>query len=150
MIELPIQVAAVSPAFACDRTLLVGGRGGLARSTDGGRTWSMVLTGDQVLEEAAGADTRVVGLRVLARALAEPLRVLVGHAGYDAGAIVAEGRRRGPGWTFDVVRGAWVEAWSSGLVDAAAVVAAGLEASVSGACASLSVEGLICRVGPGV
>jgi photosystem II stability/assembly factor-like uncharacterized protein len=52
MIEPPIQVAAVSPAFACDRTFLVGGRGGLARSTDGGRTWSMVLTGDQVLAAA--------------------------------------------------------------------------------------------------
>jgi chaperonin GroEL len=104
----------------------------------------------QVLEEAASPDTRAVGLRVLARALAEPMRVIVGHAGHDAGAVVAEGRRRGPGWTFDVVRGAWVDAWSSGLVDAAAVVAAALEASVGGACASLSVEGLIRRAGPGV
>jgi chaperonin GroEL len=136
-LRLRVEAAAAAARLALAQGVVPGGGAAL-------------LACAQVLEEAASADTRAVGLRVLARALAEPMRVIVGHAGYDACAVVAEGRRRGPGWTFDVVRGAWVEAWPSGLVDAAAVVAAALEASVGGACASLSVEGLIRRAGPGV
>jgi chaperonin GroEL len=92
------------------------------------------LTGD----EATGA-------RVLARALAEPMRALARNAGLDAAPVVAEGKRRGPGWTFDVVHEAWVNAWKAGILDPLPVTVAALEAAVSAGAVALTSDVLIHR-----
>jgi len=85
-----------------------------------------------------------VATSILAHALAAPMRTLAHNAGVDdGGAIVEEARRRGPRWTFDVVRGAWVDAWQAGLVDPLAVVRTALEASVSAACIATTTGALI-------
>jgi chaperonin GroEL len=92
------------------------------------------LTGD----EATGA-------RVLARALAEPMRALARNAGLDAAPVVAEARQRGPGWTFDVVHEEWVNAWKAGILDPLPVTVAALEAAVSAGAVALTSDVLIHR-----
>jgi chaperonin GroEL len=100
------------------------------------------------LEAPAPPDDRAVGVGILARALAEPMRVLARNAGWEPGPIVHEARRRGPGWTFDVLRGEWVDALRGGLVDPLAVTLAALETSVSAAVLALSADVLIRRRRP--
>jgi chaperonin GroEL len=89
-----------------------------------------------------------VGLRILARALAEPMRTIAANAGLEPGAIVEEARRRGRDWTFDVVRREWVEARGAGPVDALPVVLAALETAVSAALAAVTTGALVRRLPP--
>jgi chaperonin GroEL len=84
-----------------------------------------------------------VGIKVLAHALAEPMRVIVGNAGIDPEPVIA--RARGCRQVFDVLRHAWVDPWTSGLVDPLAVVSAALDTSVSAAAVGLTADVLIHR-----
>jgi chaperonin GroEL len=84
-----------------------------------------------------------VGVKVLAQALSEPMRAILGNAGFDAGSIVE--RSRGCKLVFDVLRRDWVDPWASGLVDPLAVVRAAVETSVSAAAVGLTAEVLIHR-----
>jgi chaperonin GroEL len=59
--------------------------------------------------------------------------------------IVEEARQRGPQWTFDVVKGAWVDAWQTGLVDPLVVPRTALQTSVSAACTAATTGVLIRR-----
>lgn len=86
-----------------------------------------------------------VGARLLARALAEPMRTLARNAGCEPSAILHEARQRGAGWTFDVVRRTWADAWQAGLLEALPVVLAALEAAVSAAAIALTSDVLIHR-----
>lgn len=96
----------------------------------------------EALALEARAD-EAVGIKALAEALAEPMRAIVENAGFDPSPIVHEARRRGPGWTFDVVRGEWVEARAGGLVDPLPVTLTALEASVSSATMALTTDVLV-------
>jgi chaperonin GroEL len=80
------------------------------------------------------------GERILGHALGSPLRLIARLAGYDAGSIVSEARRR-PAMAFDVVRGVWTDA----LVDPYPVVAAALEATASAAVTAITAEAVIRR-----
>jgi chaperonin GroEL len=89
-----------------------------------------------------------VGARLLAAALAEPLRAIAANAGLDPDPIVHEARRRGPVWAFDAARRAWVDPWDDGPVDPLAVVLAALETGVSAAAAAITGEVLVRRRRP--
>jgi chaperonin GroEL len=89
-----------------------------------------------------------VGARLLAAALAEPLRAIAANAGLDPEPIVHEARRRGPVWAFDAARRAWVDPWDDGPVDPLAVVLAALETGVSAAAAAITGEVLVRRRRP--
>lgn len=86
-------------------------------------------------------DDEAWGREVLAQALEAPFRCIVRNAGRaDAGALLAEMRRRGPGYGFDVLRGVIVEMTTAGVLDAAGVLRAALETAVSGAVMALTTE----------
>jgi chaperonin GroEL len=93
---------------------------------------AMTLTGDEA-----------VGLKILIRALQEPMRAIVENAGLDANMILHFAREHGPGWTFDVVRKEWVEARAAGIVDPLPVVLTALETSISAALMALTTDVLI-------
>src|SRR5205823_12697554 len=84
-----------------------------------------------------------VAAKILARALAEPMRTLAQNAGLEPSTIVAGACRHGPGWTFDVVRGTWVDAWKAGILDPLTVVTTALETAVSAAGIALTSDVLI-------
>jgi chaperonin GroEL len=98
---------------------------------------------------AAHADERA-GLGLLARALAAPALTIARNAGLDGRAIVHQHQRRDreTGSAFDVLRGGWVDARATGLVDPVGVTRAALEAAVSTASTALTVEVLIRRRDP--
>jgi chaperonin GroEL len=137
--ELKLRVeAAVTSARAAVLDGVVPG-GGAALAGCASAVADLGLSGD----EATGA-------RILARALAEPMRTLARNAGLDPGAIVAEASRRGPGWTFDVVESRWADAWQAGILDPLPVTTAALEAAVSAANAALTSDVLIHHKNPSV
>jgi chaperonin GroEL len=93
---------------------------------------AMELSGDEA-----------VGARILARARTEPMRAIAENAGYDPSPIVYEARRREPGMTFDVLRGEWVDAFETGIIDPVTVALTALETSISAATMALTTDVLI-------
>jgi chaperonin GroEL len=88
-------------------------------------------------------DDESVGMRILAGALAEPMRTLVRNAGLEPEPLLHKARCRGDGWSFDVVGREWVKGLSGGLLDPLSVTLTALEAGVSAASAALSSDVLI-------
>jgi chaperonin GroEL len=89
-----------------------------------------------------------IGARLLTRALLAPIRAIAANAGIEASALFADASSRIAGWTFDVRRRCWVDAWSAGIIDPLAVVEAGLEASVSTAVMTMTTDVLVRRTRP--
>jgi chaperonin GroEL len=92
-----------------------------------------------VVDMSADGD-EAFGVAALARALGEPMRVIVANAGFAAEPIVYYARGR-PGQVFDVTRGEW----GGGIVDPLPVVQTALETGVSAAASALTAEVLIRR-----
>jgi chaperonin GroEL len=89
------------------------------------------------------------GMRVLARALSQPLRQIVINAGVDAPEVaVNQVRETGPGYTYDAVHQRVVNALDAGILDAVDVVAKVLHISASGAMMALSTDAIIYHKKP--
>jgi len=87
-----------------------------------------------------------VAAQVLAVALEAPLRTILRNAGAQApGRVLDEAGRRGAWETFDVVRGTWVDAWQTGLLDPLAVTRTAVEVSASAARTALTTGALVLR-----
>jgi chaperonin GroEL len=97
----------------------------------------------RALEDVEASTETMVGVRALARALAEPMRVIAANAGIEASPIVDRARREP--FVFDVVRRTWVDPWESGIVDPLKVTQAALETSVSAVATALTADVLIHR-----
>lgn len=135
--ELKLRVeAAVSAARAGALEGVVAG-GGAALLACVAAVEALPLAGD----EAYGA-------KILARALAAPMRAIVGNAGLEPSVIVAGARERGPGWAYDTIGGCWVNTWKAGLLDPLPVTIAALEAAVSAATLALTSDVLIHHKNP--
>ena len=104
------------------------------------------------LEEAIGGDRsdEALGMRALARALGEPMAQIARNSGLAPEPILHEAHRRAPDRTFDVLAGAWVDPWESGLLDALAVLETALQTSVSLAATALTSEVIVHRREPPV
>lgn len=93
-------------------------------------------------EEAWGVD-------ILARALEEPFRRIVGNAGVASpGAVLAEARRCGEGFGYDALKGQVVHMEEAGILDAAGVLRQALETAVSGAIMALTIETIVLKRRP--
>jgi chaperonin GroEL len=95
-----------------------------------------------------GGDRRQ-GALILARALEEPCRRIVrNRAAVVPAAVLAELRRRGPGFAYDVLDDRFEPASESGLEDPTGVLRVALETAVSGAMSALSVAVMVLRRRP--
>jgi chaperonin GroEL len=84
--------------------------------------------------DACAGDRRsdeALGRRLLARALTRPMRIIARNAGRAPEPIVREARQHGPDATFDVLKGAWVDPWTDGPLDAVGTLEAALTTSIS-------------------
>src|SRR5262249_22038003 len=136
-LKLRVEAAVISARAAVQDGVVPGGGAALLACIPA--IQALDLAGD----EATGA-------RILARALAAPMRTLARNAGRDPSAIVDGVRQRGRGWTYDVVGGDWADAWKAGILDPLPVVTGALEAAVSAAGAALTSEVLIHHKNPSV
>lgn len=93
---------------------------------------ALELTGDEA-----------VGLKILARALTEPMRAIVQNAGIPDSPIIHGARERGGEWAFDVIKREWVKARSAGIVDPLNVLKVALETAVSSANMAITTEVLV-------
>ncbi len=83
------------------------------------------------LEEAACDGDERTGLRILARALEAPTRVIADNSGFDDG-VVVERMRTGTGnHGFDAARGVYCDLVEAGIIDPTKVVRMALENAVS-------------------
>ncbi len=133
-VELRARIeAAVTAAQAALREGAVPGGGGA------------LLACVPALERLAGelSGDEALGVRLLARALPAPMRAIATNAGIDASAVFGNAHANQSGWTFDVLRRDWVDAWDGGIIDPLPVVLAALEGSVSTAVMAMTTDVLI-------
>jgi chaperonin GroEL len=105
---------------------------------------ALLWCADRVREVEATGD-EVVGLKILARALEEPMRRIILNAGMEDSPVIEQVRTKGPGWGYDVRRAEVVEMVSSGVYDPARVVRVALDTGVSGALMGVTTEALVLR-----
>lgn len=98
----------------------------------------------KLLDQSTDADERAA-YRILIRALEEPIRTILTNAGYDASEVMAEIKRAGPGYGFDVRSGKIVNAVEAGILDAAAVQKEAMHSAIAGAALALTVDVLVQR-----
>jgi len=98
----------------------------------------------KLLDQSTNADERAA-YRILIRALEEPIRTILTNAGYDASEVMAEIKRAGPGYGFDVRSGKIVNAVEAGILDAAAVQKEAMHSAIAGAALALTVDVLVQR-----
>lgn len=135
ILKQQIEATLTSTRLAMETGVVAGGGGAL-------------LACVEAVEQHAARDDEGAGLALLARALAAPAMTIARNAGYDGRAIVYQRRSQEAGSAFDVLRGAWVDAHASGLVDSVGVTRTALEAAVSAAATVLTVDVLIRRRDP--
>jgi chaperonin GroEL len=102
-----------------------------------------LLTCAQAIDTADRRGATALGVRTLARALADPMRVIAINAGFDASPILD--RARCDPRVFDVVRRTWVDSWEGGILDPLAVTLTALETSVSAVGSLFAAEVLVHR-----
>jgi chaperonin GroEL len=104
------------------------------------------------LERLAGEldGDEAFGVRALAQALSAPMSTIAQNAGFTPSPILADAARHDEGWTFDVVRGEWVDAWDVGIIEPFAVVGTALRTSVSTATMALTTDVLVRHKKPEV
>jgi chaperonin GroEL len=84
------------------------------------------------------------GMRLLARALAAPLRQIIVNAGVAAPSVIMQQvHDAGPGATFDALTGQVGDAHASGVLDVTDIVAKVLQIAASGATMALSTDTII-------
>ncbi len=89
------------------------------------------------------------GANILARALEEPFRRIVGNAGLASPEVaLAEAQRRGTGFGYDAMKGQIVPMAEAGILDAAGVLRLALQTAVSGAALALTTETIILKRRP--
>ncbi|HJZ49928.1 MAG TPA: chaperonin GroEL [Roseiflexaceae bacterium] len=98
---------------------------------------------DEYTEEA-------IGTALVRDALAAPLTWLVRNAGLHPAPILAEARRRGTDYGYDVLGEQLVDMWSANILDAAKVTRVALETAVSVAAMTLTTEAIVLRRKPSV
>lgn len=90
----------------------------------------------------------LAGLRILERALEEPLRVIASNGGFDPASVVARLKHQAPECGFDARTGEMVDLWDAGILDPTLVLQKALEAAISGAIMAITTDVLIHRRKP--
>ena len=96
--------------------------------------------------EAQGDEA--LGVKILARALEEPMRCIVENAGVHPPLAIAESRRKGEGYGFDVRQKKVVNMVEAGIVDPTMIAKRALQQAVSGAIMLLTTDALVLHRKP--
>jgi len=96
----------------------------------------------RLLEKSTNPDERAA-YRILARALEEPTRTIIGNSGGDVSEVMAAIKAAGAGYGLDVVSGQVVAMLAAGIFDAATVQLAAVRSAISSAALALTIEVLI-------
>ncbi len=100
------------------------------------------------VEAVQAEGDEVAGVRVLARALEEPMRCIISNSGVHAPLMIAEAKRLGPQYGYDVRSGRVVDMVEEGIVDPTMVVKRALQQASSGAMMLLTTDALVLHRKP--
>jgi chaperonin GroEL len=115
---------------------------------------SVLLRAQRVLQGGLGlAGDELTGVRVVERALEEPIRQICANAGQEGSLIVKHVREMKAGGGYDVMRNAFVDMFEAGIVDPAKVTRSALQNAASIAAMVLTTEAVVTEIpeekGPG-
>ena len=96
----------------------------------------------EMLDRSTDLDEQAA-YRLLIRALEEPIRTIIGNAGYDAGEMMGQVRLAGSGYGYDVRVGQVVHMAQAGIFDVASVQKAAIRRAITTAALALSVDVLV-------
>ncbi|GAB4435686.1 MAG: chaperonin GroEL [Chloroflexi bacterium OHK40] len=107
------------------------------------------LAGVDAALAAPVAGDAIYGARAVASALRAPAQQIIANSGRrDGPALLAEIGRRPPGWGYDALRGQVVDLAEAGVLDAAAVAHAALQAATSAAVMFLTTDAVVLKRNP--
>jgi chaperonin GroEL len=93
-------------------------------------------------------DEEAIALKILSRALEEPLRAIAKNAGYQPDLIAEKVKTYPAGWGLDATTGNIVDMRNANILDAQRVVEKALEVAVSGAALALTTDVIVHRAEP--
>ncbi|OIQ08604.1 chaperonin GroEL [Neomoorella thermoacetica] len=98
------------------------------------------------VEKIQAEGDEAVGVRIVRRALEEPLRQIAANAGLEGSVIVERVRSEQPGIGFDAVKEEYVDMIKAGIVDPAKVTRSALQNAASIASMLLTTEAIIAEI----
>jgi chaperonin GroEL len=107
-----------------------------------------LLKAQSTLEALSLQEDEAMALRILARALEEPLRTIAQNVGYVPDVIIEKVKSSPRGYGFDARTGKIVDMQQNGLVDPAIVLEKALEIAVSGAAMALTTDVIVHHTEP--
>lgn len=134
--KLRVEDALSATRAAVDEGIVVGGGVALLRSVAALDKLEKKLRGDEL-----------TGVRILKRALEEPLRIIAENAGQE-GSVVAEAVRKSkdPEWGYDAEKGEFCNLFERGIIDPVKVTRSGLENAASIATLLLTTEAMVAEI----
>jgi chaperonin GroEL len=96
--------------------------------------------------DATGIDDEKTGMRIVLRALEEPLRQIAENAGFEGSVVVNEVRRSEAGIGLNAATGEYVDLVSAGVIDPAMVTRSALQNAASIAKNILTTEAIVAEV----
>ncbi|MBE0415207.1 MAG: chaperonin GroEL [Dehalococcoidia bacterium] len=98
------------------------------------------------LDKVEGEGDEATGVRIVSRALEEPMRMIATNAGREGSVVVDAVKKSPPGVGYDALRDDYANMQERGVIDPAKVTRAGLENAASVAAMVLTTESLITDI----
>jgi chaperonin GroEL len=109
----------------------------------GGAAYLACVPALEALEAATDHTEEAMGVRVVAEALAAPMKQIATNAGYPGSTMAAKARAEGPGHGFDALSGEVVDMREADIVDPAKVQCVALDAAASMAAMVLTTDAVV-------
>jgi chaperonin GroEL len=107
---------------------------------------ALVEAQDAINLDATGIDDEKTGMRIVLRALEEPLRQISENAGFEGSVVVNEVRRSAAGIGLNAATGEYVDLVAAGVIDPAMVTRSALQNAASIAKNILTTEAIVAEV----
>jgi chaperonin GroEL len=107
---------------------------------------ALVEAAEAINVDATGIDDEKTGLRIVLRALEEPLRQIAENAGFEGSVVVNEVRRADAGIGLNAATGEYVDLVGEGVIDPAMVTRSALQNAASIAKNILTTEAIVAEV----
>ena len=107
---------------------------------------ALVEAQDAINLDATGIDDEKTGMRIVLRALEEPLRQISENAGFEGSVVVNEVRRSEAGVGLNAATGEYVDLVAAGVIDPAMVTRSALQNAASIAKNILTTEAIVAEV----
>src|SRR5690606_9953267 len=100
----------------------------------------------KAVEAVEAEGDELTGVRIVLRALEEPVRQIANNAGLEGSVIAEQLKKQPPGIGFNAATGEWVDMIEAGIVDPAKVTRSALQNAASVAAMFLTTEAIIADI----